>query len=73
MLLSGTCLGPSFMVDSDVGLQMDRVYFSKDEEEEEEGGLERPQGGMEERIRALCSAKSRRLGIRELPSLSRNL
>jgi len=60
------------MVDSDGALQMDRVYCSKDEEEEEERGLQRSQGGVEKCIRALCSAEPRRLGICELSSRSGN-
>lgn len=46
--------------------QMDRVYCAKGEEEEKDRGLERSQGNLEERIRAVCPANSWRLGICEL-------
>ena len=54
------------MVYSNVALQMDRVYCSKDEEEEEDRGLELSQGDLEERIRTVYPAKSWGLGICEL-------
>lgn len=72
MLSSGTGPGSPSVVGFNVVLQMDRVYCSKDEEEEEDGGLERPQGDLEERIRTICPAKPWRLGICELSSHSGN-
>ena len=66
MLLSGTYLVSPFKIDSNIGPQMDGIYCSKGEEEEEDRGLQRPQGDLEECIRTLCPANLWRLGICEL-------
>ena len=68
MLSSGACPGSPFAVYPDRWLQMDRVYCSKDEDEEKEEDrrLGRSQGDLEECVRAVCPANSWRLGIREL-------
>ena len=50
MLSSGMLPGPFFKVSPHVRPQMDRVYCSKDEEEEEETRLEGTQGDLEERV-----------------------
>ena len=67
MLSSGAYPGYSSVMYSHSWLQMDRVYSSKDEDEEEEEvrGLERSQRDLEERIRPVYPSKSRGLGICE--------
>lgn len=56
----------SLKADSNPVLQMDRIYCSEDEEEEEEGGLERSQGDLEEHVRAIYPTSSWGLGICKL-------
>jgi hypothetical protein len=70
MLSSGMCPGSPPEVYSNLGPQMDRIYRPEDEEEEEDRGLERSQGDLEERVRTICPANSWRLGICELLSYS---
>ena len=72
MLSNGVCLWSPFAVYSDRWLQMDRVYCSKGEEEEEDRGLERSQGDLEERVRAVCPTNAWGLGMRKLLFYSGN-
>jgi len=76
MLSNGTYPWSRFTVGSNVRLQMDRVRYSKDQDEAEveDGGLECRQGDLEERVRVVCLAKSRRLAVcKLLPSLRKLL